>query len=212
VVALMARMLVDGELLRDVSVTLARFAVGLLAGTLPGLFLGLTMGLFRTPRAILSPLVSAIYPLPRVALFPLVLLVVGLNETSYVLMVAIGPFFQMLISTMAAVMNVDPVYFKVARSFQVGTRDLYTRVVFPAALPIIFSAFRISIGLAFLGVVAVEFLSTNNGLGYLIWHSWQILSLGQSMVGLVTVGLLGYAAFLLLDRLERRALPWVPPR
>jgi NitT/TauT family transport system permease protein len=170
------------------------------------------MGLFRTPRAILSPLVNAIYPLPRVALFPLVLLVVGLNETSYVLMVAIGPFFQMLISSMAAVMNIEPVYFKVARSFGVNTRDLYTQVVLPAALPIIFSAFRLSLGLGFLGVVAVEFLSTNNGLGYLIWHSWQILSLGQSMVGLVTVGLLGYVAFLLLDQLERRALPWLASR
>jgi NitT/TauT family transport system permease protein len=75
----------------------------MIVGVIPGLFLGLTMGLFRTPRAILQPLVSLIYPLPRVALFPLVLLVVGLNETSNVLMVAPGPFFTMLIGTMAAV-------------------------------------------------------------------------------------------------------------
>jgi NitT/TauT family transport system permease protein len=109
-------------------------------------------------------------------------------------------------------MNIEPVYFKVARSFEVSTRDLYTKVVWPAALPIIFSAFRLALGLGFLGVVAVELLSTNNGLGYLIWHSWQILSLGQSMVGLVTVGLLGYATFLLLDQFERRALPWVVSR
>jgi ABC-type nitrate/sulfonate/bicarbonate transport system permease component len=66
------------------------------------------------------------------------------------------------------------------------------------------------LGLALLGVVAVEFLMTNNGLGYLIWHSWQILSLGQSMVGLVTTGVIAYALFLILDRIQRRALPWIP--
>ncbi len=84
------------------------------------------------------------------------------------------------------------------------------KVVLPAALPIIFSAFRVSLGLGLLGVVAVEFLMTNNGLGYLIWHSWQILSLGQSMVGLVTTGVIAYVLFLILDRIQRRALPWIP--
>jgi NitT/TauT family transport system permease protein len=70
------------------------------------------------------------------------------------------------------------------------------------------SGFRVSLGLALLGVVAVEFLMTNNGLGYMIWHSWQTLSLGYSMVGLVVTGLLGYALFSLLDLVEKRVLPW----
>jgi NitT/TauT family transport system permease protein len=208
VAALAGQMLVDGELLGNTAATMARLLLGMLVGVIPGLFLGLTMGLFRTPRAILQPLVSLIYPLPRVALFPLVLLVVGLNETSNVLMVALGPFFTMLIGTMAAVMNVEPIFLRVARSFEVGTRDMYLKVVFPAALPIIFSSFRLSVGLGLLGVVAVEFLMTDNGLGYLIWHSWQILSLGQSMVGLVTAGLLGFILFLVLDVVEKRAVPW----
>jgi NitT/TauT family transport system ATP-binding protein len=208
VAGLMWQMLRSGELVRDSGVTLARLLVGMLVGVLPGLVLGLTMGLFRWPRAILNPVVSAIYPLPRVALFPLVLLIVGLNETSNIIMIALGPFFAMLIGTLAGVMNVDPVYLKVARSFKVSTFQLYTQVVFPAALPIIFSAFRLSLGLGLLGVVSVEFLMANTGLGYLIWHSWQLLSLPQSMVGLVATGLIGYALFLVVDWLERRALPW----
>jgi NitT/TauT family transport system permease protein len=208
VAGLMWQMLRSGELERDSLVTLARLAAGMLAGVVPGLVLGLTMGLFRWPRAVLTPLVSAIYPLPRVALFPLVLLLVGLNESSNVIMVALGPFFAMLIGTLAGVMNVDPIYLKVARSFKVSTLQLYTQVVFPAALPIIFSAFRLSLGLGLLGVVSVEFLMANNGLGYLIWHSWQILSLSQSMAGLVATGVIGYVLFLALDWLERRALPW----
>jgi NitT/TauT family transport system permease protein len=146
-----------------------------------------------------------------VALFPLVLLIVGLNETSNIIMVALGPFFTMLIGVAAGVQNVDPIYLKVARSFNVKTLDLYTKVVIPAALPIILSAFRLSLGLSLLGVVAVEFLATNDGLGYMIWHSWQILSLGQSMAGLVTTGVIAYALFIVLDQFEKRALPWSTP-
>jgi NitT/TauT family transport system permease protein len=188
--------------------TLQRLVVGTIAGVVPGLVLGLLMGLFRTPRAIVNPLVSAIYPLPRIALFPLVLLLVGLNETSYLIMVALGPFFNMLITTVAAVQNVEPIYLRVARSFQISTWDLYRLVVLPAAMPILFSGFRLSLGLGLLGVVAVEFLNTNTGLGYMIWHSWQILSLGESMAGLVTAGLIGFLLFLVVDWLEKRLLPW----
>lgn len=209
VAVVMVRLLSDGELASNAGHTVWRLILGMVVGTVPGLLLGLSMGLFRTPRAVLGPIVSAIYPLPRVALFPLVLLIVGLNETSNVLMIALGPFFSMLIGTMAGVLNVEPIYLRVAKSFEVNTRDLYFRVVLPAALPIILSSFRLSLGLGLLGVVAVEFLMTNDGLGYLIWHSWQVLSLPESMAGLVTAGLIGFALFLTLDAVEKRLVPWV---
>jgi NitT/TauT family transport system permease protein len=209
VMVLMWQLLQDGQLERNAAVTILRMIAGTLLGAIPGLLLGLVIGLFRVPRAFIHPLVSAIMPLPRIALFPLVILVVGLNEQSNLIMVAIGPFFQMLIGTMAAVMNVEPIYLRVARSFNVRTRDLYSYVVFPAALPIIFSSIRLALAVSFLGVVAVEFLNTTNGLGYMIWHSWQILSLGESMVGLVTAGILGFVMFLVLDHIEKRSLPWL---
>jgi NitT/TauT family transport system permease protein len=209
VLQLGAHLTTDGELPANIVVTLVRMLIGAAAGIIPGLLLGLIMGLFRIPRAFLHPLVSAILPLPRIALFPLVLLVVGLNERSNVIMVALGPFFQMVIGTMAGVINVDPIYLRVARSFNISTTGLYRYVIFPAALPIIFSAIRLSLAVSFLGVVAVEFLQSSNGLGYVIWHSWQILSLGESMVGLVAAGVIGYAMFLGLDWVEKRSLPWL---
>lgn len=211
VALIMWQLIQNGELPRNTWITLVRLVEGSLAGGVPGLLIGLIIGLFRLPRAIINPIISAIYGLPRVALFPLVLLIVGLNEQSNIIMVALGPFFTMLIGVAAAVQHVDPIYLRVARSFHVNTRQLYTKVVIPAALPIILSAVRLSLGLSILGVVAVEFLAANDGLGYMIWHSWQILSLGQSMAGLVTTGLLAYALFLILDQIEARALPWSTP-
>lgn len=198
----------EGTLIGATGTTLLRFVLGTAVGIVPGLVLGLMMGVSPGLRAALNPLVKIVYPLPRVALFPLVLLMFGVNERSNLIMVAIGPFFAVLITTMAAVQNVDPVYFKVARSFDVRGSRLYTDVVLPAALPNIIGGLRVAIGLGLLGVVAVEFLVSQSGLGYLIWRSWQILSLGQSMTGLVTAGLLGWGLFWLLDRAEKRLLPW----
>jgi len=211
VAVLIWNMALDGSLWKNTAATLARLVIGMIVGVVPGLFLGLTMGLFRVPRAIINPLVSATYVLPRIALFPLVLLIIGLNETSNIVMIALGPFFIMTISAMAAVLNVDPVYLRVARSFKVSTRDMYARVVLPAAMPLIFSGLKLSLGLGLLGVISVEFLLANEGLGYMIWHSWQILSLGESMAGLLVTGLLGYLMFLALDRLERALVPWAGP-
>ncbi len=201
-------MIRDGTLWFHLGATLGRFAAGTVLGVVPGVFLGLTMGLFRWPRAVLNPLVAAIYPLPRIALFPLVLLVIGLNEESNVIMIALQPFFYMLIGTMAAVMNVEPIYLRVARSFKVNTRDLYMLVMFPAALPIILSSLRLSLGGALLVTVTVESLVAQSGIGFLIWHSWQILSLGQAMVGLVVAGILGFAMLQSLEYLEKRLVPW----
>lgn len=201
-------MIKNDDLLRHTGITTARFLVGMIVGTIPGVLLGMTMGLFRPVRVILNPLVAILYPIPRIALFPLVLILVGLNETSNITMIAIGPFFTMLITAMAAVMNVEPIYRDVARNFGVKPRHLYFTVTLPAVLPSLMAGGLVSLGLALLGTVAVEFLVSTEGLGYIIWNSWQVLSLSRSMAGLVVGALLGAACYLLMDWLERWITPW----
>ncbi|MDR3470686.1 MAG: ABC transporter permease [Devosia sp.] len=208
IVARMWQMILDGSLLKDTWITLWRLVLGSLLGIIPGLVIGVIMGLYRVPRAIINPLIAATYPLPRVALFPLILIVFGLTEQSIIIQVALGPFFTMVIATTAAVMNIEPIYLRVAKSYRTPTLLLYTKVVLPAAMPIIFSALKISLGLGMLGVVAAEFLMASSGLGYMIWNSWQILSLERSMVGLVTSGILGFILLRLLDAAEHWAIPW----
>lgn len=204
-------MIKNDDLLRHTGITTARFLVGMIVGTIPGVLLGITMGLFRPVRVILNPLVAILYPIPRIALFPLVLILVGLNESSNIIMIAIGPFFTMLITAMAAVINVEPIYRDVARNFGVRPRHLYFTVTLPAVLPALMAGGLVSLGLALLGTVAVEFLVSTEGLGYIIWNSWQVLSLSRSMAGLVVGALLGAACYLLMDWLERWITPWQKP-
>lgn len=201
-----------GDLLADTRDTILRFLVGTVAGVIPGIFLGLTMGLFRWIGTVLNPIVGVFYNIPRIALFPLVLIIVGLNETSNILMIALGPFFTMLITAMGAVMTVDPVYRDVAKNFNTGPRHLYLMVTLPAIAPALMSGLRISVGLGLLGTIAVEFLVADSGLGHVIWNSWTVLSLTQSMAGLVVAALVGYVMFTMVALLERLLVPWNRPQ
>lgn len=208
VLSTMFMMFRDEGLLDQTASTAVRFAAGMVAGVVPGVLIGLTMGLFKWVRAVANPLVALFYPIPRIALFPLVLILVGINETSNVIMIALGPFFTMLISAMYAVLNIDQIYRDVARNFQTGTFHLYVMVTFPASLPALMSGLRISVGLALLGTVAVEFLVSDSGLGHVIWNSWQVLSLQRSMAGLVVSAIFGFGVYLSMDLLERNLVPW----
>lgn len=197
-----------GELWEHIGHTSARFTVGMLLGAVPGIVLGLSMGMFRWCRVLVQPLVTIIYPLPRIALFPLFLILLGLNEKANILMIALGPFFTMVISTMAAVLNLDPIYRDVAESYETPPRDLYLRVMLPAALPVIMSGIHISVGLALMTATAVEYLNADKGLGFLIWHSWQILSLKLSLAALFAAGVMGAIIFVGFRWLERKVIPW----
>ncbi len=208
VAATIYEMALNEQLLKHTWITVARFGVGMIVGTIPGILVGLTMGLFQSARVVLNPLVAIFYPVPRIALFPLVLILVGLNETSNIVMIAIGPFFTMVITAMGAVLNVEPIYLDVAKNFGVKRRQLYFTVTLPAVMPALMSGVQVSLGLALLGTVAVEFLVSQEGLGYVIWNSWQILSLSRSMAGLVVAALLGAACYLLVYWLDKWITPW----
>lgn len=199
-----------GGLLDTAGITVSRFFAGFLLGTIPGTLIGLAMGVSPWTRSVLQPLVAAFYPLPRIALFPIILILVGLNETSNVIMISLGPLFTMIITTMAAVLNVEPIYKEVANSFGARPRDMYFDVMFPAALPVIMGGVKLSVGLALLNTVAVEFLVADNGIGHLIWNSWTTLSISQSVAGLVTAGIIGSILFTIAGAIEKRVVPWVP--
>jgi NitT/TauT family transport system permease protein len=210
IVATIVQLIQTGGLLQQAGITLARFCVGFVAGLIPGTLIGLAMGISPWTRSVVQPLVAAFYPLPRIALFPIILILVGLNETSNVIMIALGPFFTMIITTMAAVLNVEPIYKDVAHSFGARPRHLYFDVMFPAALPMIMGGVKLSVGLALLNTVAAEFLVADSGIGHLIWNSWTTLSISQSVAGLVTAGIIGSILYTVAGAIEKRVIPWVP--
>lgn len=204
------RLLRAGDLVAHVGASLSRVTIGFLVGSVPAVGIGMAMGLNRYIRAALQPMIDATYPIPKIAILPLVLLVFGLGESGKYAILAIGVFFQVVITTAAGVAAIDRVYFDVARTFGVGRLALARTVVLPGALPVIFAGMRLGIGTALLLVIAAEMVAAKSGLGFLIWQSWQLFAVEEMYAGLMTISLTGLTIFQLLRALETRMLRWRP--
>lgn len=202
------RLLLSGELLDHITISLSRIAIGFVFGAVPALALGILMGLNRFVRAALRPMVGALYPIPKTAIFPLLLLMFGLGEPSKYAFVAIGVFFLVLLNTMAGVMSIEQVYLDVGKNFGAKPRDIFFTIALPGALPHILNGIRLAWGIALLLVVVAEQSASRSGLGAFIWGTWQTFQIDQMYVGLVIISFIGYVSFLILDELQRWLLPW----
>jgi NitT/TauT family transport system permease protein len=201
-------LLTNGVLLGDLLASLFRIFGGFFLGAIPGLIIGLSMGLFRPIRLIFRPVVSATYPIPKLALMPLILIIFGLGETSKMVTIALGTFFMVLINTMAGVVNLDKIYMDVAHNFGASRRDYYMKVALPGAMPLIFTGLELGMGMALLLIVAAEMNGADKGIGYLIWSSYQIYNLKAMFVAFIVISLLGYVFAEALTSLQRRVVPW----
>jgi NitT/TauT family transport system permease protein len=124
------------------------------------------------------------------------------------MVVALSIFFLVVLNTMSGVVTIDRSYQDVARNFGASRWQLFTTVALPGALPAIFTGLRLALGFSLIVIVGAEFLSAKNGVGHLIWESYQTLAMKKMFVGLIVTGLMGWALTLGLDLLERLALPW----
>jgi len=206
----LAAMIRTGELPYHLAVSLRRILLGFLLGAVPAVVAGLAMGLSRPVRALLMPLVSAIYPIPKIAIYPLIIFYLGLGEASKVSIVALSIFFLVLLNAMAGVLALDPTYFKIARAYGADRRGVFITVAFPGALPQIFTGLKLGMGFALIVIVGAELLGSDAGIGYLIWRAYQIFAVDAMFAGLLVTAVLGWAATTVLDWLEQRLLPWRP--
>lgn len=209
----MYRMACSGELGVHFAATLGRLLPGYALGALSGTLAGFAMGVSRTVNALLSPLFAALYALPKIATLPLLLLVFGLNETPKVLSVAITVFFALQINTLAGVRQIDPRTLEAARSYGAAGVRLLCFVLLPGALPGVLTGLRAAAGLGVVVVVAVEFVASDRGLGYLTWNSWTLFQPERMYVALISVALLGALCSGAVSLVARWATPWRrPPR
>jgi NitT/TauT family transport system permease protein len=189
-------------------VTLTRLALAFAIAALLGVPLGLVMGLVRPVRHAVDPYVAFIYPVPKIALLPFLLIILGVGEPAFVPTGAISAFFQIVISTLAGVQTMDPRLLEVGQNYGAHGIRLFRKVILPAALPAIFTGLRLGLGLALVAVVAVEFIAAKSGLGHLVYRHWQMLSTTEMYGAFVLVGALGLLLTRGLRTLQSRMLVW----
>jgi ABC-type nitrate/sulfonate/bicarbonate transport system permease component len=198
----------QGELWFQLSASLSRIAIGFLIGAVPGVFVGLAMGLFRPIRAAIQPLIDATFPIPKIALLPLFIMMFGIGEQSKYAIIATAVIYLVLINTVSGVRNIDQIYLDVGKNFRASKWMMFRDVALPGALPLIVTGIKLGMGVALLVIVAAEQVAAKSGIGYLIWTSWQVFQVEKMYVGLLVIALVGFASSILLNYLERFVVPW----
>jgi ABC-type nitrate/sulfonate/bicarbonate transport system permease component len=201
-------MMKSGELLDDTLISMTRLAVGFLVGGIPGLIIGVVMGLNSTLRAMIDPLIAATYPIPKSSILPLALLVLGLGEASKIFMVAIGVFYPIAMNSMAGVREINRVYLDVGHNFKASRWDVFRTIALPGAMPMIMTGVKLGVGMGLVLIAIAEMVGAKSGLGYLIWNAWETFAVDQMYVGLFVIALIGFAMTLILNELEKVLVPW----
>lgn len=199
-----AEILADGVLLKDIGTSLYRFLLGYTTSVLLAMTLGLVLGWYHNIWAFLNPIAQVLRPISPVAWLPFIVLVFGIGDMPSLVIIFLAAFFPVLLSTVAAVRGIEPVYLKVAQNFGIGQPQLLTKIIFPAIFPRIATGLHLALGTAWVFLVAGEMVGTQSGLGFLIIDARNNLRADLLMTAIITIGVLGLLLDSSITLLEKR--------
>jgi ABC-type nitrate/sulfonate/bicarbonate transport system permease component len=210
--AALGLMLADGTLAIHLPVTIIRIIGGLIGGALVGLLLGLAMGMSTRLRRLMDPIVAALHPIPRLAFFPLLIVIFGVGESSKLAAVSLGAFFPMLLNTVAGVRGMNPVHLELARSYGATRKQMFLKVLLPGSLPLMLTGLRLSSNVAFHATIGVEMVGSRTGIGSLLWLSWQTFRIDHLYATLTVIAVIGIGQASLIRWVTVRGAPWLAER
>lgn len=193
-----------------------RVVVGIGIAAVVAVPLGLAIGTSWRFEDYTFPAFELLRPIPPVAWIPISILIIpafslaGFTVNLAVLFIVfIGAFFPILTNTIEGVENVEQEYIRAAASLGAEGQQVFRNVILPAAFPSILTGISIGIGLGWITVVAAEIIAGNYGLGYAIYQAYRLLEIDVVLVGMVTIGILGYASSALVNHIGNRVMPWI---
>ncbi len=195
-------------LLTDIGISVWRVMAGFGASALLALPLGLYIGTYRPVQAFLEPLTDFIRYMPAVAFIPLVMLWVGIDEGSKILIIFIGTFFQMVLMVAEDVRRVPMTQIEAAQTMGASRSEIVKLVILPSARPAILDTLRITCGWAWTYLVVAELVAANSGLGYAILKAQRYMHTDKIFAGILLIGLIGLLTDQAFRWLSRRAFPW----
>ena len=203
-------MLLDGSLPYHLGVTFVRIMVGFLVAASSGILVGVIMGMSPLAARIVDPWIGALYPLPKISLIPLLIIWLGTGESYKIVISAVTAFFPVVISTFAAIRQVDTGLVKAAKDLGASPHQRQIKVVIPASLPGIFSGLHLGMGVTIIMVVAAEMIggSSDSGMGYLLVHAGQVMETEKVFAALIALAVFGAVLTGLQKWLDRLVAPW----
>ncbi len=197
----LGRRISSGALLLDIGASMYRFFIGYITSVIAAVILGLLLGWFAKAWRYVDPVVQFLRPISPVAWLPFIVLWVGIGDVPAIVIIFIAAFFPVLLTTVTAVGNIDPVYLKISDNFGLGRAQTLLGIVFPAIFPQIANALHIAAGTAWIFLVVGEMAGSQSGLGYLITDARNNLQTDTLMAAIIVIGIIG----IVLDLLIRHA-------
>jgi len=187
----------DQGIVRLASYSLQRVAKGFLLGVLMGTPLGFMLGLSKTFNKIFDPVIQVLRPISPLAWLPLGLIVFQKSEPAALFTIALCSMWPTVINTMSGVRSIPQEYRNVAKVLRLSRFQTFSKVLIPATLPHIFTGYRLSLGIAWLVIVASEMLTGTPGVGGFLWQEYNSLIYAHILLCILTIGVVGF----LLDRM-----------
>ncbi len=201
-------LIVTGELWGHLEISIWRAALGFVLGAGLGLLLGTLVGFSNKTEQLMDPSLQMLRTVPHLAVAPLFILWFGFGEVSKILLIAKGAFFPIYVNAFLGIRGVDSKLFDVTRVLEFSRFKLVTKLILPAALPNILLGVRLSLGVAWLGLVVAELMGSSEGIGYMIMDARQFSNTEIVFVGIIIFAAVGKLTDSLVRLLESRLLKW----
>lgn len=210
VVAAFGRQLTTTTYYQDLAQSLIRILSGFLLAAVAGTATGITVARSRVAADILQPMLEIVRPIPAIALVPIAILLFPSNEQGIVFITFLAAFFPIVVNTRHAVRSLPTVWEDAVRTMGATRIQLLRSVVVPGILPGVFSGLSVGIGIGWICLISAEMISGEFGVGYRTWQAYTIVDYPGVLVGMITIGVLGWLTSTLVERLGRRVTRWLP--
>jgi NitT/TauT family transport system permease protein len=200
----------NGTYYQDLLASIERILLGFGLATLTGVVVGIAIGRSRVVARALRPLVEVARPIPAIALVPLAILLFPTSEQGIVFITYFAAFFPVAVSTIHAMKTLPNVWEEAARTMGAGRVSVLLNVIIPGALPGIFSGLSVAMGVAWICVISAEMISGQFGIGYYTWQAYGLLDYAGVVVGMLSIGALGFLTAWLVERVGARVNRWLP--
>ena len=206
--ALVEGLFINGDIWLHIEMSLFRAGAGLVSSIVVGTAIGLLMARYAPVNSFLDPLISIIFPTPKLALFPILIFWFGIGQVSKIFLIAMTCFFPVVVNTYAGVKNVDKYLIWNALTKGASGSQVLWKVILPAAMPFIFTGIRVASSFAFILIVASEMIAANDGLGFFIIAAERTFNSDVMFAGIMLIGMLGFGVDRFILYLQKRLFVW----
>lgn len=199
----------EGYLVTDLKASMKRLCLGFMVGSIAGILMGLWTGRSRIGAILIAPSFNGWRALPAVALAPLLIRVLGIDEPARITIISIGVFFPVWLNSHIGAGLVSAKYLELGATLRLGRVKRFLHIIFPASIPLIVAGLRAGLGIAFVMMFISEYISSNSGIGYRISLGFTVSRNDLIVAGLVQLGAIAFLVDEIFVFVSTRALPWL---